>query len=98
VSDSSDAPFPTWFIRLVVGFAIGLLIQIGAGIWWASGLTSKVDSIQFFMQQSVGENTKDIETLQEDMKTLEDKIANIKRDLAVLLDRGGTVRVAGATP
>jgi cell division protein FtsB len=90
---------PTWFVRLMVAtalaWAVTLAGQLIAGAWWGATISAKVDSIERLTSQAVGQHEREIQTLQEDIKVLDDKIANMKKDLAVLLDRGGSIRVKG---
>lgn len=99
---SEDTPFPRWFVRLMVGTALAwgitLVGQLVAGVHWAATLSAKVDSIERLTGQAVGQHEKEILALQEDVKVHELQISNIKRDLGILLDRGGSVRVHGGTP
>jgi hypothetical protein len=81
-----------------VGAIFGLFVQFAGSIWWAATITAKVDAIATNTREVATQQNERIKTLEDDMKVVDDKIANIKRDLAVLLDRGGTVRVVGATP
>lgn len=80
---------PTWFIKTVVGAVITLLLQLGAGIWWASALTAKVDYIQSMVSKDVDNNSRDIDELEDEVKLLNLKIENIRTDVAVLRDRKG---------
>ena len=97
-----DGPFPRWFTRVIVSTAIGCALtvvgQLVAGAWWAATISAKVDSIESITQQVVGQQKESIDELEQDLrdlrvehtddvKTIEDKIANLKRDLAVVIDR-----------
>lgn len=90
--EDKELSFPPWFTRMVIGTIFGLGMQFCGGIWWAATLTAKVDNMNQNTSTTLSKNEDDIDDLQDDMKVVEDKIANLKKDLAVLLDRGGTVR------
>lgn len=73
----AEGPLPKWFVRLVVAYVIS---TAGGGIWWAATMSTKMDTL---VNSSAGHERR-LTALEEDMKTVDDKLANLKKDVAVL--------------
>ena len=83
--------FPRWFVRLIIGAALGwfmtLLLQTVGGVWWAAQISAKIDFIQAEIARDATSTSSKITDLEDNDKLIALQITRLSTDYAVLKER-----------